>query len=243
MSYGQAPFDTNYSANTARLINVANTLGLNEENLITFIRGVAGNGKTLYVDTDLTYNPSDSRLTALILSSTDAETDTILVRDTGGMFFTIDMKMYNFAGRLIFEPTNITIFPYDAGQVIIDGLGNLTVGGGSSGITMADRSTGDFFTQYSSAGVFTINSNGLFGQINFELSTAGLASLKGLSAGLRFFERTASPTNYYSFFTSATGSVFNLTYNGTSIATIGTTGITTLVPQRIQTTEIGRAHV
>ena len=241
MSYGQAPFITNYSANTSSLVNVGSEETANEDDLITFIKGTAGRGKKLYVDTTFKYNPYQGLLTVYALSADEVRgittnVDVLQIADTAGMFYSVQMRMTNSAGRLIIEPYDATIFPYNAGQAVIDGYGGITVSGALCAFSFTDRSTADFFQQYSDAGIFTIKSNGSFGQVNFELSTAGLASLYGTSAGLRFFERSASPTNYYSLFTSATGSVFNLTYNGTSIATIGTTGITTLVPQRIQNT-------
>jgi len=235
MSYGQAPFMRFYESKN----------GQDTRFLITS----PASGCMLYYDAtlgkfvnsnSLLFDPTTFTFTVHQVStdlvvSTDIQTDTILVKDTGGMFYTIDMEITNLAGRLNFQPTNISIFPYDAGMVSIDGLGGITTSGASSGITIADRSTSDFFQIYCDAGVYTIKSNGVFGQDNFELSTAGIASLKGTSADMRFYQQSATPTNYYSLFTSA-GNVFNLTYNGTSIATIGTTGITTLVPQKIQNT-------
>ena len=89
MSYGQAPFTTNYSANTLSLINVGNEDTEDAEESITFIKGSAGNGKRLYVDaTNLTYNPSTQTL-----SSYNFITDTIVLRDYN--IFPTKMKMEN----------------------------------------------------------------------------------------------------------------------------------------------------
>jgi hypothetical protein len=226
MSYGQAPFDTNYSANTARLINVSGDV-YDEDEPITFVRSV-GNGRTLYATAlnTFTFNPfSDLMKVENIVSESIQLTDFNV--------FPTHMKMYCANGQVFFQGVP-TLFPYDAGSVSIGGLGTITISGGSSYLLISDRSTGDIFQQFSDAGVFTLKSN--FTQKNFEITTSGSASLYGTASGLRFYERLASPTNYYQFFTSATGSVFNLTYNGSSIATVGSTGITTLVPQRVQNT-------
>jgi len=187
MSKGQPPFDTNYSANSISLVNVGSEETENANELITFIKGTAGNGKKLFVDTRLYYNPFTQTFTIVNL-----------------------------------------------GQVNITGLGTIAISGDNSFFAIFDRSTGDFFKQFSDGGSFTIQANSI--QSVFEITTSGVGSLKGTGAGLRFYERLASPTNYFQFFTSSTGSVFTLTYNTTSIATITTAGITTLVPTKIQTT-------
>lgn len=227
MSKGQSPFDTNYSANSISLVNVKNEDTEDAEENITFIKGSAGNGKRLYVDGgNLTYNPFTQTL-----SANNHITDTITLTDYN--IFPTNMKMECINGQVVI--TGIpSLFPYDAGIVSIGGLGTILISGGSNYFAIADRSTGDYFQQFSDAGTFTLKSN--FTQNVFEISTAGLASLKGTGAGLRFFERLASPTNYYQFFTSSSGSVFTLTYNASTIATITTAGITTLVPQKIQNT-------
>ena len=57
MSKGQSPFDTKFSNNTLSLINITSEESADETDLITFIKGSAGNGKKLFVDASLTYNP------------------------------------------------------------------------------------------------------------------------------------------------------------------------------------------
>jgi len=82
MSFGQAPFTTNYSANSISLINVGSEETANESDLITFIKGSAGNGKRLYVDSTLLYNPNANRLTSTNIVATQKITTNALLSIT-----------------------------------------------------------------------------------------------------------------------------------------------------------------
>ena len=227
MSYGQAPFVTNFPANTLSLINVGSEETENANELITFIKGTAGNGKRLFVDTNFSYNPSTKTL-----ASDNFIGDTIEFIDNATLYPT-NMKLQCFNGNLFIIPID-SPFPLTDGTVSYGRTGTIELTGTQSFFQYADRSTGDFFRVFCDNARYIIQSN--FVQNIFEINTDGLASLIGTSAGLKFFERLSSPTNYYQFFTSASGSVFTLTYNATTIATITTAGVTTLVPQKIQNT-------
>ena len=165
------------------------------------------------------------------LSTANHNTDTIVFNDYAP--FPVQMKLECINGNLFFTPIP-SISPYASGTVSIGGTGTVSIGGSTNFLGLADRSTGDIFQVFTSGGVYTLKSN--FSQNVFEISTAGSAKLQGTSAGLRFYERIATPINYYEFFTSTSGSVFNLTFNGTSIGTVTSVGVTTLIPTKIQNT-------
>jgi hypothetical protein len=87
-----------------------------------------------------------------------------------------------------------------------------------------------------------VNSNSLlFDPVTFTFSVHQIAT-DSIESGnidildyIRFYEPFMDPVNYYSIAQNSSN-ILNITYNGTPIGTIGTTGITTLVPQKLQTT-------
>lgn len=159
------------------------------------------------------------------LEATNVKSSKFIVKDSVGVN---DMELTNPGGSVKFASSGLS------SSVTIRNTGQIRLEGSASGIIMLDRSTSDNFQIYTTGGVFTIVSN--FFNYNFELTTSGIQSLQGTSAGLRLYNRTASPSDFFEFFTDTAGTSLNLTYNGTSIATVSSTGITTLVPQKLQTT-------
>jgi hypothetical protein len=77
MSKGQSPFDTPFSNNTLSNINVSSEESVDETDLITFIKGSAGNGKRLYVDSGLNYNPFQKLLSTTAVGADNLQTNII----------------------------------------------------------------------------------------------------------------------------------------------------------------------
>jgi len=138
MSKGQSPFDTSFASASSVLINVTAETTENAEELVTFIKGSAGNGKKLFVDSNFSYNPSTQTL-----SANNFICDTLVFNDDGAAFpIPMEMKVQN--GVVVFT-AQPTYSPYDAGNVRIGGLGTLIISGGSNFFGFEDRSTGEYF--------------------------------------------------------------------------------------------------
>jgi len=90
MSIGQIPFGTFYSANTLSKVNVTAEDSENAEELITFIKGTAGNGKQLFVDSNLKYNPSSNTLTSNNFTGTCSRVN-IVDNTTSDVYYNIPM--------------------------------------------------------------------------------------------------------------------------------------------------------
>ena len=137
MSFGQSPFSTQFQNNTTPLITIGSEETADENDLVPFIKGTSGNGKKLYVDTSLKYNPNTKLFTIGKISSKD-----VLFTDTNGTTNLINIDVKCIGGSLTFTPSaNFT--PYAAGSVSIGGLGTLSLSGASSSIGIGDRTTGD----------------------------------------------------------------------------------------------------
>jgi hypothetical protein len=141
--------------------------------------------------------------------------------------FTVD-------GGFLYITPLARVIPLTTGQVIITYSGSIILTGSQNSLTFIDRSTGDSWDSYSSAGIFNIQ--GSTSGTKLQIGNTGLLSLFGTASGLTLYERLASPTNRFTLYCSSTGSLLNVDYNGSSIATITTAGITTLIPTTIQTT-------
>jgi len=118
MSYAQAPFNTNYSSSSTAAINVSSETSANEDDLITFIKGTAGNGKTLYVDSSFKYKPSTGTITSVGVDVSSAITDLVAFPDVGTP--ANQFELYHSSGQLIF---NNDYAPTVAIPLIVNGGG------------------------------------------------------------------------------------------------------------------------
>ncbi len=134
MSVGQSPFKTNFTNNTTVLVNTTSETTTNETDLITFIKGTAGNGKVLYVDTDFSYNPYLSTLTVPNISSSGTHYVNV-VEATSGMGILnsafLELNSSTLKRWLInctADPTNNLQFSYYNGVFAVS-YATLSVGG------------------------------------------------------------------------------------------------------------------
>jgi hypothetical protein len=173
--------------------------------------------------------------TDYVNSTTGFETDgSLFLNDSSPIFKVADFEITDYGGSISFTPTR-RIMPLTLGQVFIRYDGSVFVSGTECSFLIGDRSTADIFSLFSNNNVFNLYNLGTSSTV-FQVTGTGESRALGTGAGFRFFERKASPTNYYTLFTDTSGIFFNLDYNGSSIATVSSAGVTTLVPTKIQNT-------
>ena len=128
------PFSTFYNTNVSSFINTTSETTTNETDLITFIKGTAGNSKALYVDTDFSYNPYLSTLTVPNISSSGTHYAGV-VEATSGMGILnsafLELNSSTLKRWLInctADPTNNLQFSYYNGVFAVS-YATLSVGG------------------------------------------------------------------------------------------------------------------
>jgi hypothetical protein len=205
------------------------TIGLNATNGFEIFDNVA-NSYRLKIDSatgEVFIDPSlfSFTLYAYIELVTDGY---VLIKDPNPV---ADFKINVISGNLIFAPLP-KIFPLTTGLVFFNYEGIVGIQGTSSSYRIFDRSTVDIWDIFSDAGLLSFYN----GATVFEITSSGIQNLKGTSAGLRLYNRSATPTVYFEWFTDTAGTALKLTLNGIVIGTIDSTGITSIIPNFVKTT-------
>ena len=197
--FSQSPFNTDYSPNTLSLINITSETTASETDLIPFIKGTAGNGKALYVDTAFSFNPYLNTLTIPNISSSGTHYANVFEATSGiGILNStyLELNSSTFKRWLInctADPTNNLQFAYYNGVYALS-LATLSVAGTFSSTNLSA-------TTLISAPAITAT------------ATIQASTLQSTSQ-LKTFDTTALLTANYTYITRATG----ITYIGSTVS-------------------------
>ena len=197
--FSQSPFNTDFSPNTLSLINITSETTASETDLIPFIKGTAGNGKALYVDTAFSFNPYLNTLTIPNISSSGTHYAGVFEATSGigilnSAFLELNSStLKRWLINCTADPTNNLQFAYYNGVFALS-LATLSVGGTFSTTNLSA-------TTLISAPTMTAT------------GTIKGATLQATSQ-LNTFDTTVLLTANYSYITRASG----ITYFGSVVA-------------------------
>jgi hypothetical protein len=236
MSYGQAPFQDYYPSNSTSLINTILETTANESDYLTFVKSV-GNGKRIYVNTNLRFNPSTGELTGTTFTGTNVyQLVNYLLNSFGVNKWktlvngnTYELSAYN--NTFPTPSLNGTVFS-------ITDTGLISIIGSGSGLRLFDRTvnTNYWDTQstasvltflYNAVSKLTLTSDGLLTTSLVYAPNVRITSAAGSSA-LEIADRT-SPAVIWAFYAEGgASSSYRIYFNSLDRLTLSGTGNLTL---------------